>query len=89
MALMQGGFAVPNDIGSESVVGLAKADRFVRGYCEPAYEPVLECPNPHPIDLDIDFHVKVCVAVSVSVFIVGYLVGKAGRISAVSDLGSE
>jgi hypothetical protein len=74
---MQGGFAAPNDIGSESVAGLAKADRFVRGYCEPEYEPVLECPQPHPVDLDIDFHVKVCVAVSIVVFIIGYLVGKA------------
>jgi hypothetical protein len=76
IALMQSGFAVPNDIGSENIAGLAKADRLVRGgYCRPEYEPVLECPAPEVEKPDHDDLWPLCVALIIGAAVVGYLVG--------------
>jgi hypothetical protein len=77
VALMQGGFAVPSDIGNENFAGLVKGDRLVLGHCEPAiHEPVFECPVPQPAEPDC-LNWATCILIAVVAFLLGYLIGKA------------
>jgi hypothetical protein len=73
MALLTAGFAVPNDIGSEKIAELAKADRFVRGHCGPFYtEPELKCSLEEPIE---DWLTPRCALVGLLLFALGLVVG--------------